>query len=325
MPSPLSFLRTACLLVSLLGLSSLLACTQEKYPEGLVALVNGSPIFLNSLQAVQDTRTVSMGTSQRPSLETLKRQYGAALSVLIINTLVMQELERLELSVADAEVQANEAQVRADYSEADFEKILTEEYIDIKVWRELLRQQLSIVAFQNKVLRPQLMVTLEEAEAYYDKHKAEFTVPPRLTLVQVSGTSKEFVDQARALTPHLEGKELPGITVQRFTIRQQSVPQEWQKDVLALSPGKSTEVYNRDGFYQFVCLVSKHPARSLSLRDAYPLINDVLLEDKVDNSFSAWLEQAVQSARIQVANPLYLELGTGESKTKPADTPPVTP
>lgn len=325
MLSPASFLRTACLLVSLLGLTSFGGCTQEKHPEGLVALVNGSPIFLNSLQAVQDTRTVSVGTNQRPSLETLKRQYGTALSVLIINTLVMQELERLELSVPDAEVQAGEAQVRADYSEADFEKILTEEYIDIHVWRELLRQQLSIAAFQNKVLRPQLMVTLEETEAYYTKHKAEFTVPARLTLVQVSGTNKELVDQARALAPQLEGKELPDVTVQRFTIRQQSVPQEWQKDVQALSPGKSTPVYNRDGFYQFVCLVGSHPARTLSLRDAYPLINDVLLEDKLDDSFSAWLEQAVKTAHIQVANPLYLELGARESKTKPADTPPATP
>lgn len=311
---------TACLLTLLLALG---ACSQEKLPEGLVATVNGKPIYLKTLQAVQDTRAVSLGANQRPALESLKKQYGAALSALIINALVIQELERLELAVSDEAVQASEAEVRADYSEAEFEKTLTEEYIDIQVWRELLRQQLSILAFQDKVLRPQLVVKLEEAEAYYKEHKAEFTVPASLTLVQVSGASKELVEQAHAQAPNLQGLHLPDVTVQRFTIRRQSVPLEWQKEVQALGLNKSTPVINRDGFYQFVCLVASHPARELSLRDAYPLLNDVLLEDKIDESFATWLEQAVQKARIQVAAPLHLELAnTPTAKTKNAENPP---
>ncbi|MEG2172022.1 MAG: peptidylprolyl isomerase [Desulfovibrionaceae bacterium] len=297
-------------------------CVQEDYPAGAIATVNGSPIALSTLQAVQDTRTVSLGTSHRPSVETLKRQYGAALSVLIINTLVMQELERLELSVPDDEVEKNEALVRADYPENEFEKTLTEEYIDIQIWRQLLRQQLSISTFQAKVLRPQLSVKLEEIEAYYQKNKAEFVVPASLTLIQVSGTSKELVEAARAQAPKLQQGALPERTVQRFTIRRQSVPQEWQKDVAALAVGKSTPVKNRDGFFQFVCLVAQHPAKTLSLRDAYPLINAILLEDKLDASFNQWLEHAVQNAKIRVASPLLRELGEKPQEKKPEQAPP---
>lgn len=317
---PISHAYKAYCVFCLLALLLLNGCSQEKLPEGLVATVNGSPIYLKTLQALQDTRAVSLGANQRPSLESLKKQYGAALSVLIVNALVMQELERLDLSVSDEAVQAGEAEVRADYSEAEFEKTLTEEYIDIQIWRELLRQQLSILAFQNKILRPQLLVKLQEAEAYYKEHKAEFTVPASLTLIQVSGTTKESVEQARAQAPALEELQLPDVTVQRFTIRRQSVPQEWQKEVLALSVNNSTPVINRDGFYQFVCLVASHPARELSLRDAYPLINDVLLEDKIEESFAAWLEQAVQKAHIQVAASLHPELvDAPAAKEKPAE------
>lgn len=307
-----------CLLALLLG-----ACSQEKLPEGLVATVNGSPIYLKTLQALQDTRAVSLGSSQRPSLESLKKQYGAALSVLIVNALVMQELERLGLSVSDEAVQADEAAARADYSEAEFEKTLTEEYIDIQIWRELLRQQLSILAFQNKILRPQLVVKLQEAEAYYKEHKAEFTVPASLSLIQVSGTNKEEVEKVRAKAPTLEDQHFPDITVQHFTIRRQSVPLAWQKEVFALSVNKSTPVINRDGFYQFVCLAASHPARELTLRDSYPLINDVLLEDKIEESFAAWLEQAVQKAHIQVATSLHPELVSAPApKEKPVESTP---
>lgn len=307
----------ACLLLFLCAAG----CTQEKMSGGVVATVNGSPITLATLQALQDTRTVSLGTSQRPSVETLKRQYGAALSVLIINTLVMQELETLGLAVSDDTLQTTEAQVRADYSEDEFEKTLTEEYIDIQIWRQLLRQQLSITAFQDKVLRPQLSVSLQEAEAYYTKNKAEFVVPATLTLLQVSGTSKELVQEAHGKAPNIQRSEHPDVTVQRFTIRRQSVPIEWQKDVQALTVGKSTPVKNRDGFFQFVCLVASHPARELSLRDAYPLINDVLLEDKIDDSFATWLEQAVKKSTIHVADALHLELGEAPKDKNVVPTP----
>lgn len=297
-----------CALVLTLGLS-LTGCQRAESPEGIVATVNGSPIHLTTLQALQDSRTVSLGTSQRPSVESFKKQYGAALSVLIINTLVMQELDKLGLSVSDAAVQAVEDQVRADYTEKNFEKMLTEEYIDLQQWRQLTRQQLSISAFQDKVLRPQVHVSLEEVQAYYAKNKAEFVLPDSLTLVQVSGNNKEQVAEARAAAPDFAKQMLTDVTVQRFTIRRQSVPQEWQKDVQGLSVGKSTAVKNRDGFFQFVTLVAVHPTKVVPLSDAYALVNDILLEDKLQDRFVEWVERAVQKAHIKVAAQLHAEIG----------------
>lgn len=303
---------TLCLCLSLS--LCLTACQRSESPEGIVATVNGSPIHLSTLQALQDSRTVSLGTNQRPSVESLKKHYGAALSVLIINMLVMQELDRLKLSVSDAEVQAAEAQVRADYSEEEFEKILTEEYIDLHAWRELTRQQLSIAAFQDKVLRPQIAVSLENIQEYYDKNKAEFVLPDGLTLVQVSGTNKEQVDEARAKAPNFPSPSAD-LTVQRFNIRRQSVPQEWQKDVQALKAGDSTTVKNRDGFYQFVTLVAVQPEKPVLLKDAYALIHEILLEDSLQSRFSEWVEQAVQKAHIRVAEQLRTEIGASPANT----------
>lgn len=54
-----------CCAVCLLLVLCAAGCTQEKMSEGVVATVNGRPITLATLQALQDTRTVSLGTSQR--------------------------------------------------------------------------------------------------------------------------------------------------------------------------------------------------------------------------------------------------------------------
>lgn len=332
-------MRTMLCSTLILGLC-LTGCQQQESPEGIVATVNDIPIHFSTLQSLQDSRTVSLGTNQRPSVESFKKQYGAALSVLIINTLVMQELDKLGLSVSDTDVQATEALVRADYSEEDFEKTLTEEYIDLHEWRKLTRQQLSIAAFQDKVLRPQITVGLAEIQDYYTKNKAQFVLPDSLTLVQVSGTSKELVDEARTKAPNLQKQAASDLTVQRFTIRRQSVPEEWQKDVQALSVGKSTAVKNRDGFYQFVTLVAAHPEKPVPLSDAYALIHDILLEDTLQARFSEWVEQAVQKAHIRVAEQLHTEMGTAPENTarppqealkpsstsvNPAPAPPATP
>lgn len=305
----------------------LAACSEETPVQGIVARVNGTPIYLDTVQTLQDTRTVSLGAAQRPSVELLKRQYGVSLSILIMHTLVMQELDRLDLAVPEELLKAAEAEVRADYPENEFEKTLTEEYIDINVWRNLLRQQLSMTTFQNKVLRPQLSVPLEEAEKYYQANKNEFIIPASISLIQVSGTNRQSVEEARTKGPKLENDSIPDLTVQRFTIRRKSVPAVWQKDVEALTLEQSSPVKSRDGYYQFVILVGVHPQKEMTFMDAYPLISDMLLEEKIDASFNQWLEQAIKSARIQVAEHLIPEL-TDKSplpaqRAEPADSTPM--
>lgn len=143
-----------CLLAILLGGFFSGGCTDADppLPQGVVALVNGEPISLRLVQAMQDTRSVGMG-SQAPSVKLLQSQYGRALSTLIVHALVMQELEKLQLSVSNMETAEVENSLRGDYPADEFEKMLTEEYIDVELWRELLRRSLSMKTFEDKVDR----------------------------------------------------------------------------------------------------------------------------------------------------------------------------
>lgn len=297
-----------CLLAILLGGFFSGGCTDADppLPQGVVALVNGEPISLRLVQAMQDTRSVGMG-SQAPSVKLLQSQYGRALSTLIVHALVMQELEKLQLSVSNMETAEVENSLRGDYPADEFEKMLTEEYIDVELWRELLRRSLSMKTFEDKVLRPSLAVPLAEVDAYYSAYSKEFHLPERVTLIQVDGPDKSVVEQTRAAWPTTPPSPSDALNVQRYTIRCDSIPKDWNKALQNLRPGQATPVRENGGEFRFIILEALHPARALSVAEAYPIIEKLLLEEKMGDAFAAWLEQALSTAAIRISAHLLPE------------------
>ncbi len=298
-----------CLLVVLLNglLTGGCSDTSPPLPQGIVALVNGESISLRLVQAMQDTRSVGMG-AQRPSVKLLQAQYGRALSTLIAQTLVMQELEKLRLSVSATEIAEAENSLRGDYPGDEFEKMLTEEYIDVELWRELLRRSLSMKTFEDKVLRPSLTVPLVEVDAYYTAYSEEFRLPERVTLLQVDGPEKAAVERAQAAWPATPLVSSDELVVQRYTIRRDSIPKDWSKALQSLYPGQATTVKENGGEFRFIALEALHPAKTLSAVESYPIIEKLLLEEKMDDAFSAWLEQALSTATVRVSLHLLPEL-----------------
>lgn len=299
-----------CLLVGAL-LSALFmgGCTDTDppLPPGVVALVNGEPIPLRLIQAMQATRSVGMG-SQQPSVTLLQKQYGRALSTLIVHALVMQELKKLQISVSDVETTEVENSLRGDYPADEFEKMLTEEYIDMDLWRELLRHSLSMKTFEDKVLRPSLTVPLAEVDAYYAACSEEFRLPERVTLLQIDGPDKGVVEQMRAAWPTTSPFSSNELSVQRYTIRRDSIPKDWSKALQSLRPGQATPVRENGGEFRFIVLETLHPAKALSVAEAYPIIETLLLEEKMGDAFDAWLEQTLSTATIRISVHLLPEL-----------------
>ena len=103
------FLLLACLISAW--------CLQTRLPEGVVATVNGEPVYLRTIQALLDGRTSAGGAWETPSLKIMKSRYGDALGTLIVNALVRQELVRRKLAVNDEDMEKTLAEVRADYGQ----------------------------------------------------------------------------------------------------------------------------------------------------------------------------------------------------------------
>ena len=306
------FVRLALLWALLCCVVCLLAaCREAPLAQGVVAVVDGTPIHLRTLQALQDTSSAGLGAFEKASVSTLRKQYGKALSALIIQTLVLQELERLGMPVGDAAVSEAEMRIRQDYPDDEFEKHLRENAIDMDAWRELMRYRVGMLIFESQVLDPKLGVPLEAVDDYYTAHKADFVLPPRVTLYQVSGGDKDAVDKARA-----EGgipDEGQPLRVYRLSLRRDAVPDDWKKAVQALKEGEATAVRKSEGGYEYVVLTENAPARQMTVVEAYPHIERLLLEEKKGDIFLTWLESRLQGVRISVSAHLLDEVaGKGE-------------
>jgi len=282
---------------------SLTGCSRETLPAGTVATVNGQPISLRLLNAVQDLSYFQRaGTSLELSVDALRKQYGMALASLIVHCLVTQELRKIGLEAPPEQMRTEEERIRADYPAGEFEQALLETQMDIQTWRELLHNQFSLKLFVDEVLSRDIHPSLEEIAAYYSRHEEEFSYPATLYLRIISGEGQALVESARtALLEDAAAFLPPGVLEQKTAMPKASVPEEWRKDIEALKPGQISQVKQRQLQHQAVQLLEEMPAHRMSAVEAYPLIEQALIEEKIDEKYREWMEQAVQKADIRVS------------------------
>jgi len=281
---------------------SVTGCSREALPAGTVATVNGQPISLRLLNAAQDLSYLQHAGISERSVDALRKQYGTALVSLIVHSLVVQELRKIGLEVPPEQMLAEEERIRADYPAGEFELALLEMQMDLQTWRELLHNQLALTLFAEKVLSREIELSLEEVVAYYTQHEKKFSYPATMYLRIISGAEQEQVENARtALLGDSDAFLPPEVLEQKMTMTTNSVPEEWRRDIAALKPGEISPVRQGPFQYQAVQLLEEMPAHRMSAVEAYPLVEQALIEEKIHERYAQWMEQAVQKAKIRVS------------------------
>ncbi len=301
---------------AMLGLAVLLlsSCSRNPEEKGVVAKVNGRPITLQQLETRHSSSLSSPGENN-PSVGRLKEEYGEVLGGLVVEELVAEALEKRRIPVTDEELKKAEAEIRADYPEGSFEQVLVEEYIDLDIWRQQLRSRLAIEKFFREVLRPEIKIDYQEAEAYYKDHIHDFYLPPRVRFIMVRGPSLEVVDKAveafrQTQDPAAVGERIPLAQVQDLKMREDRLTSSWRNALKGLEPGQaSSSQADRDGFTRLI-LMENTPAKVLDPSRAYPLVEKVLVEVKLGKAFDSWLTKQVGRADIRVTPLLPLASST---------------
>jgi hypothetical protein len=293
------------------------ACTSPPNEQGIVARVNGEPIYLVQLEAKHDLKYLVGVSNYAPSLERLQDEYGLALSDLVIGVLVSQYLAKHGMTVGKAELDAVEAQVRADYPEGAFEQMLVEEYIDLDLWREQVRATLSLEKLLQKVLRPQISIDYQEVVAYYRENLVDFYLRPKVRFLHIQGPDKKLVEKVLDLAPQEEdpvalGTRFDRVDVHRYTLHEENIPQGWQPLLAGLESGQASgPLALENQSYQALVLLERTPGRLVDLVQAYPLVERILVERKLQEAFNAWLTAELETARIEVNASLLLRLREG--------------
>jgi len=287
-------------------------CGGDPAEPGVVARVNGRPITLAQLEFMSDLMHINQQTDYTPSLEQLKAQHGQALADLIVQQLIEQELEARGMEVTENELAVAEETVRADYPEGVFEEMLVEEYIDINAWRAQLKARLAMEKLANLVLRPRIRLDHQEAEKFYKDHAQDFYLPPRLSLILVTGPGKDLVDKAvdtlqKGASPEEIAQRLNAVTARRVKLREDRLPSTWREALKAVGKDGVSPLWTDKGGVSRIIVLENIPGKLLDVSQAYPLVERILLEAKMAEEFDAWLGESVGKAQIKVNAQLLRE------------------
>lgn len=307
-------------------LLSAVGCGQEPSEVGVVARVNGQPIYLSQLEAKYDLSHLGWSGSVSPTLGKLKEDYSRILSELIAQELIFQVLDEKGFAVTEEEMLHAEAKVRADYPKGMFEQVLVEEYIDLDVWRRQLRAHLAYEKFLQHILRPRIVIEPAEIEAYYQHHLDVFNLPARVVFALVSGPDKDTVRQAVELY-QAEGdlqnlsQAFEGVRAQEIKILQDRLTKKWSEALAGIPEGGATRPLSAQEGYEVLVLLERRPAQQLAPAEAYPLVEKILLEKKLQEAFSQWLENELADADIFVSQQLLAKEMDESEAADPVPSP----
>jgi peptidyl-prolyl cis-trans isomerase SurA len=162
---------------------------QKGPQDGVVATVNGKPIQRTEVDKIYTTQLAN-NPQQKTSGEQADATRLQIIGELILNEIVDQRAAKLNLTATDSEVDAKLAEVKAPYTEDQFQSKLKASNLTLDEFRRDIRRNLTQSKLINKEINSKITVTDSDVTSYFNAHKAEFNLIENqyhLAQIQVTG------------------------------------------------------------------------------------------------------------------------------------------
>jgi peptidyl-prolyl cis-trans isomerase SurA len=150
----------------------------------VVATVNGKAIPRSEVEKYYENQTA--GSPQKPT----PAQEGALklnfLRELIDREIMMQRAQKLGLLATDDEVDQRITEIKAPYTQEEFDKRLKDRKLTLDDMKRDIRAQLTIQKLFNREINSKITISDNDVTAYYNEHKSEFNlVEPQYHLAHI--------------------------------------------------------------------------------------------------------------------------------------------
>ena len=184
-------------LTSALLLAALAGCHRPPSPD-VMATVNGKDIMRAD---VEKYYKASLGENpQEPSPEQASIVRLKLLDQLIEDEILQQRAAKLNLAASDEDVNAKLTEMKAPYTQEEWDKQLKQRNITLDDLKRDLRRSLTQDKLLNKEIESKINITDADITSYYNAHKAEFN------LIEPQYHSMQIVASA---IPVQQGNNLP--------------------------------------------------------------------------------------------------------------------
>ena len=277
----------------------------------IAAVVNGEMITLHELRMHTAAEMARRRMDPKdPKIETLRRE---VLESLINDILLRQEAKRYKVSVSDAEAreETNKAIARTGKTTAQFEAELKAQGIGIEMYTERMRNNMLRSRMANYMVDRKIFVTPDEVADYYAKHPDKFRgeknvdfavimLPENMNAQdiykQIKTGTISFEDAARKYSADRnaqDGGRVRGVPYDRL-------PPEMQKLLSSLSNGGLSQLLRTKGGFYLFRRDAMNDAKPLSLQEAKPYIEEILLAPLREERAKEYLQQLRSKAVIDI-------------------------
>jgi len=268
-------LRSAPAVVFVASLVMFAGC--RKGPQdGVVATVNGKPILRTDVDKIYTAQLVNNPQQQSPSTDQEDSLKLNILHELIVEEIVEQRAAKQNLTATDADVDGKLAEMKAPYTEEQFQARLAASGRTLDDLKRDLRRSLTIDKLLNKEINSRITVTDADVTHYYQAHKAEYNLIEtqyHLAQIQVTGqgsgdagnlqnnkagNDSDARKKIQALKNRVDAGEDFGALAMNFSERQDTAPNggdmgfvsesQMKADpatyaaILKLKPGETTDI-----------------------------------------------------------------------------------
>lgn len=154
----------------------------------VVATVNGKQILRADLER---NYKVSLGdVPQQPSAIEADIRRLQVLHQMIQDEILQQRAAKLNLAATDEDVNARLTEIKAPYTQDQFEAQLKQRNMTLDDLKLNLRRSLTSTKLLNKEIESKINITDAQITAYYAQHKAEFNlIEPQYHIAEIVTTS----------------------------------------------------------------------------------------------------------------------------------------
>jgi peptidyl-prolyl cis-trans isomerase SurA len=334
------------LLASAAALCGILAACKHAVPDNVAASVNSRVITYADLDKQYQS---SVNSSDRPSEDQVMIQKLEVLRTLIDNQIMLQRAEKMGLMATDADVEAKYAELKAPYTQEEFQKQLASRKMSVDELKAQLRQQLSINKLINKEITSHISISDRDVADFYNANKSGFNFPePQVHMSQIAVTpapdpnvrnlkndKAQNDDQAKKkiemIYQRLRQGEDFAMLAQNYSEDPGSaqnggdmgfIPEsaldranvELRKAIMAMSPGQITPPIRSAEGWRILKVISREQAGQRELSDprVQQNIRETLINRKDQLLRAAYYEVARNEAKV--VN--YFAMSISESKDK---------
>src|ERR1700693_73950 len=175
-------------LAGILILFAALAGCDRSAPANVAATVNGRAITYAQLD--KQFQAQFGGAAGEPSSgDQALIQKLEVLRTLVDNEIMLQRAEKLGLMAGDADVDAKFNELKAPYTQEEFQKQLDARKMTVDELKAQLRRDLSVQKLFNKEITSQITISDKDITGFYGGNKASFDLAePQIHMAQIMVT-----------------------------------------------------------------------------------------------------------------------------------------